>query len=113
MTAAEGTPLVAPVAGTVYWLAYQAGGAGHYVVDRGTDGRDYVFMHLVTGSITVKKGAARRRRAAVRAGRHHRRLVRPAPALRDLARRLVLLEGVAADRPAAQLQAWAAATSTG
>ncbi len=58
VTAAQGTPLVAPVAGTVYWIAYQASGAGHYVVERGTDGVDYVFMHLVTGSITVKKGQA-------------------------------------------------------
>ncbi len=56
--AAEGTPLVAPVAGTVTWVAFQAGGAGHYVVLRGVDGRDYVFMHLATGSITVAKGAA-------------------------------------------------------
>ncbi len=58
ITAAQGTPVVAPVAGTVYWIAYQASGAGHYVVERGADGVDYVFMHLVTGSITVKKGAA-------------------------------------------------------
>jgi murein DD-endopeptidase MepM/ murein hydrolase activator NlpD len=58
ITAAQGTPVVAPVPGTVYWIAFQAGGAGHYVVERGADGIDYVFMHLVTGSITVKKGAA-------------------------------------------------------
>ena len=57
ITAAQGTPVVAPVPGTVYWIAYQAGGAGHYVVERGSDGVDYVFMHLVTGSITVAKGA--------------------------------------------------------
>ena len=58
VTAAQGTPLVAPVAGTVYWIAYQASGAGHYVVERGADGVDYVFMHLATGSITVQKGQA-------------------------------------------------------
>jgi len=58
VTAAQGTPLVAPVAGTVYWIAYQASGAGHYVVERGADGVDYVFMHLATGSITVEKGQA-------------------------------------------------------
>lgn len=58
ITAAQGTPLVAPVAGAVYWIAYQASGAGHYVVERGADGVDYVFMHLVAGSITVQRGAA-------------------------------------------------------
>ena len=57
ITAAEGTPLVAPLASTVTWVAFQAGGAGHYVVLRGADGRDYVFMHLKEGSITVAKGA--------------------------------------------------------
>jgi murein DD-endopeptidase MepM/ murein hydrolase activator NlpD len=54
--AAEGTPLVAPLPGTVYWVDYQAGGAGHYVVERADDGRDYVFMHLEDGSIMVAKG---------------------------------------------------------
>ena len=34
------------------------GGAGYYVVLRGADARDYVFMHLKAGSITVVKGAA-------------------------------------------------------
>jgi murein DD-endopeptidase MepM/ murein hydrolase activator NlpD len=57
ITAAEGTPLVAPIASTVTFVAYQAGGAGHYVVIRGADGRDYVFMHLEAGSILVAKGA--------------------------------------------------------
>jgi len=58
ISAAEGTPLVAPLAATVTWVAYQAGGAGHYVVMRAADGRDFVFMHLLTGSIPVAKGAA-------------------------------------------------------
>jgi murein DD-endopeptidase MepM/ murein hydrolase activator NlpD len=57
ITAAEGTPLVAPVAATVTWVAYQAAGAGHYVVMRAADGRDLVFMHLLAGSVTVAKGA--------------------------------------------------------
>ena len=57
ITAAEGTPLVAPVAATVTWVAYQAAGAGHYVVMRATDGRDLVFMHLMAGSVMVAKGA--------------------------------------------------------
>jgi murein DD-endopeptidase MepM/ murein hydrolase activator NlpD len=58
ITAAEGTPLVAPIAATVTWVKVQAGGAGHYVVMRGVDGRDLVFMHLEAGSITVAEGGA-------------------------------------------------------
>jgi hypothetical protein len=54
--AAEGIPVVTPVAGFVYWRAYQAGGAGYYVVVRGDDGRDYAFMHFQDGSVVVSKG---------------------------------------------------------
>ncbi len=54
--AAEGTPIVSPAAGTVYWRAVQDGGAGHYLVIRSSAGPDYVFMHLVAGSETVAKG---------------------------------------------------------
>jgi murein DD-endopeptidase MepM/ murein hydrolase activator NlpD len=54
--AAEGTPVVTPVAGSVFWRAYQAGGAGYYVVVRGDDGRDYAFMHFQDGSVLVTKG---------------------------------------------------------
>jgi len=54
--AAEGTPVVTPVAGLVHWKAYQASGAGHYVVIRGDDGRDYAFMHFQAGSVVVQKG---------------------------------------------------------
>lgn len=53
LMAAEGTPLVSPRAGFVYFKKYQAEGAGHYLVIRGDDGRDYVFMHLKSGSPTV------------------------------------------------------------
>ena len=55
--AAAGTPVVSPRAGTVSWRAYQAEGAGHYVVVHANDGRDFVFMHLLDGSITVSKGS--------------------------------------------------------
>jgi murein DD-endopeptidase MepM/ murein hydrolase activator NlpD len=58
VTAAAGTPLVSPVASFVYWVDFQRNGAGHYVVLRGGDGTDYVFMHLRKGSITTVKGAA-------------------------------------------------------
>jgi murein DD-endopeptidase MepM/ murein hydrolase activator NlpD len=56
ITAARGTPLVAPLAATVTWVAYQAHGAGRYVVMRGADGRDYVFMHLRRRSVAAAEG---------------------------------------------------------
>jgi murein DD-endopeptidase MepM/ murein hydrolase activator NlpD len=55
--AASGTPVVSPRGGVVSWRAYQASGAGNYVVIDADDGRDFVFMHLLDGSITVAKGA--------------------------------------------------------
>ena len=45
-----------PSRATVHWVAYQGDGAGHYVVERGADGRDYVFMHLLAGSVAAVKG---------------------------------------------------------
>jgi murein DD-endopeptidase MepM/ murein hydrolase activator NlpD len=56
--AAAGTPVVSPRPGFVSWRAFQAAGAGHYVVVRADDGRDYVFMHLLDGSVPVQKGQA-------------------------------------------------------
>jgi murein DD-endopeptidase MepM/ murein hydrolase activator NlpD len=53
----EGTPIATPRAGVVSWRAYQAAGAGNYVVVHADDGRDLVFMHMQTGSITVTKGS--------------------------------------------------------
>jgi murein DD-endopeptidase MepM/ murein hydrolase activator NlpD len=46
MPAKAGTPLVAVTNGVVSWKRYQAGGAGHYVVIRGDDRYDYVYMHM-------------------------------------------------------------------
>ena len=56
--AAAGTPVVSPRAGFVAWRAFQRDGAGHYLVVRGDDRRDYVFMHLQDGSLLVEKGEA-------------------------------------------------------
>ncbi len=56
--AAEGTPLVSPVAGTVVFRKVQPGGAGHYLVIRDRAGADDVFMHLVAGSERVARGDA-------------------------------------------------------
>jgi murein DD-endopeptidase MepM/ murein hydrolase activator NlpD len=54
--APEGTPIVSVRGGTVFWKAVQKSGAGNYLVIRGDDARDYVYMHLVAGSETVAKG---------------------------------------------------------
>lgn len=57
LTAVQGTPVVAPVSGEVQSVQYQASGAGHYVVlDGAGEDRDYVFMHLRSGSIPVREG---------------------------------------------------------
>lgn len=57
LTAPEGTPVVAPRGGVVQHVAYQAEGAGHYVIlDGDGEDRDYAFMHLQTGSIPVVPG---------------------------------------------------------
>lgn len=57
LSAAEGTPVLAPRGGLVKAVQYQASGAGHYVVlDGAGEQRDYVFMHLRTGSIPVREG---------------------------------------------------------
>ncbi|MBJ7329713.1 MAG: M23 family metallopeptidase [Solirubrobacteraceae bacterium] len=58
IVAAEGLPVVAPFGGTIPWVDYQAGGAGHYVVLDGSDGRSYFFAHCKSGSVAVSKGAA-------------------------------------------------------
>jgi murein DD-endopeptidase MepM/ murein hydrolase activator NlpD len=57
LSAALGTPVVAPRAGTVEHIGYQARGAGHYVILDGDDEDfDYAFMHLRRGSIAVAQG---------------------------------------------------------
>ncbi len=58
LSAPEGTPLVSPYAGTVFWRAVQDGGAGHYLIVRDARGWDYVFMHLQAGSELVRRGDA-------------------------------------------------------
>jgi peptidase M23-like protein len=57
LPADAGTPVVAPRGGTIETVEYQAHGGGHYVVlDGDAEHRDYVFMHLRTGSIAVNEG---------------------------------------------------------
>jgi murein DD-endopeptidase MepM/ murein hydrolase activator NlpD len=57
ISAAPGTPVVAPVSGTVSPVRFQASGAGWYVVLDGVDGRDYFFAHCLEGSVAVAAGA--------------------------------------------------------
>jgi biotin carboxyl carrier protein len=49
---AEGTPVLAPLAGTVVSTSYQAGGAGYYVVEH-TPSFDFMFAHCQAGSFAV------------------------------------------------------------
>ena len=54
--APRGTPIVAPVAGTVLATDYQASGAGEYVVLNGADGYAYFFAHCIRHSTLVAAG---------------------------------------------------------
>jgi len=49
--AKSGTPLAAARGGKVVWKRYQGGGAGYYVVIRGDDGTDYVYMHMLSPAV--------------------------------------------------------------
>ena len=53
VSAAEGTRLVAVHEGRVTTRQYQEGGAGHYLVIRGKDGSDSVYMHMVRRPIVA------------------------------------------------------------
>jgi biotin carboxyl carrier protein len=49
---AEGTPVVAPIAGTIVSTSNQAGAAGYYVVEH-TAAFDFMFAHCQAGSFAV------------------------------------------------------------
>jgi murein DD-endopeptidase MepM/ murein hydrolase activator NlpD len=55
--AAQGTPVVAPVAGTILYTDFQAHGAGYYVVEQAADGRAFFFAHCQKGSFAVVPNA--------------------------------------------------------
>lgn len=50
---AEGTPVVAPMAGTILTTSYQAAGAGYYAVEHTGVGFDFMFAHCQAGSLAV------------------------------------------------------------
>jgi biotin carboxyl carrier protein len=52
---AEGTPVVAPMAGTILTTSYQAGGAGYYAVEH-TAVFDFLFAHCHAESLAVVAG---------------------------------------------------------
>jgi len=54
--AAEGTPDVVPLAGTIEQTSYQAGGAGYYVVEHTAYGLDFMFAHCEADSFAVGAG---------------------------------------------------------
>jgi biotin carboxyl carrier protein len=50
---AEGTPVLAPMAGTIVLTSYQAGGAGYYAVEHTGVGFDFMFAHCEASSFAV------------------------------------------------------------
>jgi murein DD-endopeptidase MepM/ murein hydrolase activator NlpD len=54
--AEEGTPEVAPFAGTITQTSNQSGGAGYYVVEHTTVGFDFFFAHCQANSFAVSEG---------------------------------------------------------
>jgi murein DD-endopeptidase MepM/ murein hydrolase activator NlpD len=54
---AEGTPVVAPLAGTIVTTTYQSGGAGYYVVEH-TAVFDFFFAHCQPGTVAVAAAQA-------------------------------------------------------
>jgi murein DD-endopeptidase MepM/ murein hydrolase activator NlpD len=55
---AEGTPVVAPLAGTILTTSYQEGGAGYYAVEETAIGFDFMFAHCQASSLAVGDGQA-------------------------------------------------------
>ncbi|HEX3511215.1 MAG TPA: M23 family metallopeptidase [Solirubrobacteraceae bacterium] len=53
---AEGTPVLAPLAGVITSTAVQAGGAGYYLVEHTGYGLDFMFAHCQAGSFAVAQG---------------------------------------------------------
>ena len=97
---AEGTPVVAPLAGTILTTSYQAGGAGYYAVEQTAIGFDFMFAHCQAGSLAVEHRPGGVGRAGAVQGRPDGRRDGAAPGLRDVGRRLAGRHR-APDQPAA------------
>jgi murein DD-endopeptidase MepM/ murein hydrolase activator NlpD len=55
---AEGTPIVAPLAGMILATSYQEAGAGYYAVEETAIGFDFMFAHCQASSLAVSSGRA-------------------------------------------------------
>jgi hypothetical protein len=55
---AEGSTDAAPFSGTILTTAFQAGGAGYYVVEHTSTGFDFMFAHCEASSFAVSTGEA-------------------------------------------------------
>jgi murein DD-endopeptidase MepM/ murein hydrolase activator NlpD len=53
---AEGTPVLAPMAGTITTTSYQAGGAGYYAVEHTAGAFDFMFAHCQADTLAVSTG---------------------------------------------------------
>jgi Peptidase family M23 len=53
---AEGTTVLAPLAGEIVTASYQAGGAGYYAVLHTRSGFDFMFAHCEAGSLAAGSG---------------------------------------------------------
>jgi murein DD-endopeptidase MepM/ murein hydrolase activator NlpD len=52
----EGTRVVAPLAGTVITVGYEASGAGYYAAEHTSVGFDFFFAHCMSGSLALATG---------------------------------------------------------
>jgi murein DD-endopeptidase MepM/ murein hydrolase activator NlpD len=55
---AEGTPVVAPLGGTISSTSYQASGAGYYIVEHTSIGFDFMYAHCKAATTVVSAGQA-------------------------------------------------------
>jgi len=53
---AEGTPIVAPLGGSILTASYQATGAGYYAAEHTATGLDFMFAHCKPGTLAVATG---------------------------------------------------------
>jgi murein DD-endopeptidase MepM/ murein hydrolase activator NlpD len=58
IAAAEGVPVVAPLAGTIVARDYQASAAGFYLTEDAADGRSFFFAHCQKDTFAVTVGQA-------------------------------------------------------
>jgi murein DD-endopeptidase MepM/ murein hydrolase activator NlpD len=106
VVAAEGLPVVAPLAGTIIARDYQASGAGFYLAMDAADGRSFFFAHCQKDTFAVSAGQA------VAAGQQLCRVGQTGDATGPHLHFEIWINGWRRDKtsapidPLAQLQAW-------